>query len=201
MGSVKLLFWKQYKESFLAKDSVAKDLVAKKSKPSPVYTSVYDPATGEAKLVTWKEYLKTHKAPPVGNYTTVYDAKTQSCKLVTWRDYLEHYKSAKEVAVSKGRKIEAAKSSKIPEYTAIYDEKTKSVKLQLWDEYLMENKPTWRQEYAVIYEPETKSMKLIYWKDYVELYEPYDLKARDARKKKESQKVPKTKAAPPRVWN
>jgi len=266
--SVKLLFWKQYEESFLAKDSVAKDsaakkpkdLAAKKSKPSPVYTTVYDPATREAKLVTWKEYLKTHKAPPVGNYTTVYDAKTQSCKLVTWRDYLEHYKSAKEVAVSKGRKIEAAKSSKIPEYTAVYDEKTKSVKLQLWDEYLMtnkprwsqayaaiydpstksvktvfwrqyledyykkdlearkekklrlpeqtlvydpktqtaklqlwseyikENKPTWRQEYTVIYEPETKSMKLIYWKDYVELYEPYDLKARDARKKKESQK-------------
>merc|ERR1719234_2265436 len=196
--SVKLVFWKQYKDSFLTKDSVAKkpkDSVAKKPKSLPVYTSIYDPATREAKLVTWQEYLKTHKAPPVGNYTTVYDAKTQSCKLVTWRYYLEHYKSAKEVVVSKGqvlettpKKIEVAKSSKIQEYTAIYDEKTKSVKLQLWDEYLLENKPTWKQEYTVIYEPETKSMKLIYWKDYVELYEPYDLKARDARKKKESQK-------------
>lgn len=100
-------------------------------------------------------------------------------KTVFWRQYKENYEK---------KDLEARKKFRLPEQTVVYDPKTKTAKLQLWSEYIKENKRCWQQDYAAIYEPETKSIKLIYWNDYVANYEPYDIKAREARKKKESQK-------------
>ena len=146
---VKLLFWKQYIEDGFLKA----DLESRKAKKAPEYTTVYDPKTREAKLVTWEAYLKTHKAPPCGHYTTVYDAETESCKLVTWRDYLENHKG-KEAKTLAPKKIQPQQQQKVacaapalvkktvPEYTAVYDEKTKSVKLQLWEEYIKVSRRT-----------------------------------------------------------
>ena len=51
--SVKLVFWKQYLESYLAKD-----LEARKTKKLPEQTVVYDPKTKGVKLQLLSEYLK-----------------------------------------------------------------------------------------------------------------------------------------------
>ena len=51
--SVKLVFWKQYLESYLAND-----LEARKTKKLPEQTVVYDPKTKGVKLQLLSEYLK-----------------------------------------------------------------------------------------------------------------------------------------------
>merc|ERR1712142_26456 len=169
--SVKLIFWKTYLEEYLAKD-----LQARRAKKMPDCTTVYDPQTQEAKLVTWDAYLRTHKPPPAGHYTTVYDPKTQSCKLVTWRDYLEYHKAndmkkPQQQPQQQSQKVCGGAAKKaIPEYTAVYDEETRTVKLQLWDEYIKANRPKWTQSYAAVYDPATQSVKAIYWRQYKEEY-------------------------------
>merc|ERR1712142_1173794 len=107
-------------------------------------------------------------------YAAIYEPTTKSVKLVYWRQYLENYLA---------KDLEARKPRRLPEQTVVYDPKTKGVRLQLWSEYQKANKPSWKQDYASVYDSETKSIKLIYWNDYVSNYEPYDMKAREARKK------------------
>jgi len=110
---------------------------ARRAKKMPDCTTVYDPQTQEAKLVTWEAYLRTHKQPPAGHYTTVYDPKTQSCKLVTWRDYLEYHKAndmkkpqqQQQQQQQQPQKVCGGAAKKaIPEYTAVYDEETENMR-------------------------------------------------------------------------
>merc|ERR1719414_1639794 len=150
-------------------------------KSAPEYTAVYDEKTKSVKLQLWDEYIKSNRPTWTQSYAAVYDRDTQSVKTVFWRQYKEEY-------LKKDLEARKARIPRLPEQTVVYDPKTQTAKLQLWSDYIKENKPSWRQDYAAIYDSEMKSVKLIYWKHYVELYEPYDIKAREARKKKESQK-------------
>ena len=54
--SVKLVFWKQYLENYLAKD-----LEARKPKRLPEQTLVYDKKTQGVRLQLWSDYLKVSR--------------------------------------------------------------------------------------------------------------------------------------------
>merc|ERR1719431_1816185 len=149
-------------------------------KTIPEYTAVYDEKTKSIKLQLWDEYIKTNRPKWTQSYAAVFDSESQSVKTVFWKQYKENY-------LKKDLEARRARIPRLPEQTVVFDPKTKTAKLQLWADYIKANKPRWTQDYASIYEPTTKSVKLVYWNDYVANYEPYDMKAREARKKRESQ--------------
>merc|ERR1712142_1027316 len=172
--SVKLVYWKQYLENYLAKD-----LEARKPKKLPEQTVVYDPKTKGLKLQLLSEYQKEKKPKWTQSYAAVYDQASQSVKLVFWKQYLESYLA---------KDLEARKTKKLPEQTVVCDPKTKGVKLQLLSEYLKANKPKWTQAYAAVYDPATQSVKLVYWKQYLEKYLAKDLEARKPKRLPEQTK-------------
>jgi len=80
--SVELMFEKHYLES----DAYKKDLKARKPKPVPEYTCVYDEQTQEAKLMLWDKFVQLNK-PPTADWAMKYNPKKQGVDLVFWRNY------------------------------------------------------------------------------------------------------------------
>ena len=60
--SAKLVFWKQYVDEGYQ----AADLAARKPKPLPEFTSVYDKENKSAKLMLLDDYYKKHKVGSLG---------------------------------------------------------------------------------------------------------------------------------------
>jgi len=79
---VDLMFEKHYLES----DAYKKDLKARKPKPVPEYTLVYDEKTQEAKLMLWDKFVSKFK-PPTCDWAMKYNPKKQGIDLVFWRNY------------------------------------------------------------------------------------------------------------------
>merc|ERR1739842_161481 len=84
--SVKLVYWRQYLEYYLAKD-----LEARKPKSLPEQTIIYDPKTQGLRLQLWSDYEKENKPAWTQAYAAIYDTETKSVKLIYWKDYLENY--------------------------------------------------------------------------------------------------------------
>jgi len=81
--SVELMYEKHYLES----DHYKKDLKARKPKPVPEYTLVYDAQTQEAKLMLWDKFVTQNK-PPTTDWAMKYNPKKQGIDLVFWRNYV-----------------------------------------------------------------------------------------------------------------
>merc|ERR1719282_1016626 len=164
----------------------------------PDCTTVYDPQTQEAKLVTWEAYLRTHKPPPAGHYTTVYDPKTQSCKLVTWRDYLEYHKAndmKKPQQQQQQQPQKARRAKKMPDCTTVYDPQTQEAKLVTWEAYLRTHKQPPAGHYTTVYDPKTQSCKLVTWRDYLEYHKANDMKKQQQQQQQQQQQPQKARRA------
>merc|ERR1711962_631001 len=170
--SVKLVFWKQYKENQEATSinipaspvcDVTTVINEETEGAQSHLTTVYDPVTEGIKLVTWNEYLKENK-PPKQDWTAEYDEKSASVKLVFWKPYQ---------VVQKTRPISSAKIETLnnnlttlnDNLTTVYDPATEGIKLISWDDYIIANKPP-KQDWATEYDPKTQSVKLVFWKQY-----------------------------------
>lgn len=80
---VDLMFEKQYIEG----GHYAKDLKARKPKPVPEMTMVYDEVNQSCRLELWNTYVQKHN-PPQSSWAMKYNPKKQSIDLVFWRNYI-----------------------------------------------------------------------------------------------------------------